>query len=663
MKELKRIAPETFADGKVNWETLKEALGVYTEDESGEIEHFGLFWPGKKEARKIASIPSQGTLVPIYGEGLKADSTPDTDGVNDSQNIFIEGENLEVLKILQKSYAGRIKMIYIDPPYNTGNDFVYDDNFIEPLQEYLRRTGQIDEEGKPLSTNKKADGRFHSKWLSMMYPRLRLARTLLQEDGVVLIHIDENEVFHLVTLMNEIFGEENNIGTITWDKKNPKGDARGIAYQNESIICYIKNKEELVEKSTIQRPKKNAEKILKKADDFFKLKGKRSLPLEIKSLIKKYGLNQDDFKDFSLVYNLDLLNEEFSNWIRNQDFSGGEIAYSKIDELGNVYRTVSMAWPNKKKAPDEYFIPLLHPKTKKACPLPERGWRYPPQTMLKLLENNEIIFGKDHTTQPTRKYLLKDNMNENIPSIISFGGSDDDLFSKWGIPFDNPKPFKFCSELIKYFTQPGDIVLDFFAGSGTVGHSIYELGLLEKSRKFILIQMPEIIEEKSLAYKFGFRKITEITQKRLKCSSDSYTWEANRDLGFNKFCLCESNMQNISVFKGSNQSELEMHFESSIGGLNPKWSRNGLLTEILLNEGFPLISEKETLKHFKKNELCKLSNSFTKQTMILCLDNSLFDDTIKKLSLEENQYFVCLDEAITDQAKLRLSDKGLIKTI
>jgi len=199
IKQLKEIAPEAFADNQVNWEVLKEALGEYLEEDEQDIEHFGLFWPGKREARRMASIPSKGTLVPCPGEGIDEENT---------RNIFIEGENLEVLKILQKSYADRIKMIYIDPPYNTGNDFVYDDDFTEPIEEYRRRTGQIDEEGKPLTTNKKADGRFHSKWLSMMYPRLRLAKNLLSDDGVIFVSIDDNEVHNLRMIMNEVFGEK-----------------------------------------------------------------------------------------------------------------------------------------------------------------------------------------------------------------------------------------------------------------------------------------------------------------------------------------------------------------------------------------------------------------------------------------------------------------------
>ena len=212
IEKLKQLAPECFEDGKINFETLKQNLGEWSEEEDESIEHFGLLWPGKKQARRAATLPPEGTLEPVFGDGLKPDGTSDEDGKNPSKNIFIEGENLEVLKLLQKSYADKIKMIYIDPPYNTGNDFVYDDDFTEPLQEYLRRTGQIDEEGKSLTTNKRSDGRFHSKWLSMMYPRLRLARNLLKEDGVIFVSIDDNEVHNLRVIMNEIFGEENGVG-------------------------------------------------------------------------------------------------------------------------------------------------------------------------------------------------------------------------------------------------------------------------------------------------------------------------------------------------------------------------------------------------------------------------------------------------------------------
>lgn len=239
IKQLKQLAPECFEDGKINFETLRQNLGDWAQDEEDkDLEHFGLFWPGKRDARRIAALPPQGTLEPKYGEGLKADGTPDSDGVNDSKNIFIEGENLEVLKILQKSYAGKIKMIYIDPPYNTGKDFIYDDNFTEPVQEYLRRTGQTDEEGKPLTTNKLSDGRFHSKWLSMMYPRIKLAHRLLKSEGVMFISIGDNEFNHLKSLLDETFGPENFIATFIWNTDGHTDNQLEVKVNHEYILCY-----------------------------------------------------------------------------------------------------------------------------------------------------------------------------------------------------------------------------------------------------------------------------------------------------------------------------------------------------------------------------------------------------------------------------------------
>lgn len=240
---LKTIAPEAFADGKINWATLKDALGGELEENEADAEHFGLFWPGKREARKMAGKPSAGTLVPA--EGVDEEKTG---------NIFIEGENLEVLKLLRKSYAGRVKMIYIDPPYNTGNDFVYDDDFTEPLQDYLKRTGQIDGEGRPLTTNKKADGRYHSKWLSMMYPRLRLARELLRDDGVIFVSIDDNEIHHRRILMNEVFGEENRIATIVWQKRYSRENREAIGDVHEYLVCFEKASNTFRENRKLIRP-------------------------------------------------------------------------------------------------------------------------------------------------------------------------------------------------------------------------------------------------------------------------------------------------------------------------------------------------------------------------------------------------------------------------
>jgi len=231
LAQLRAVVPEAFADGKINWETLRAALGEHLEDDEGDAEHFGLFWPGKRAARRLASQPSRGTLVPQPGLGVNEATT---------RNLFIEGDNLEVLKLLLKSYAGQVKLIYIDPPYNTGNDFIYSDDFTEPLEAYLRRTRQVDEGGQPLTTNPKASGRFHSNWLNMMYPRLLLARQFLSQDGVIFVSIDDNEIHNLRQIMNEVFGEENFIGALVW-KSRHNVDSRnksGYSKDHEYVLAF-----------------------------------------------------------------------------------------------------------------------------------------------------------------------------------------------------------------------------------------------------------------------------------------------------------------------------------------------------------------------------------------------------------------------------------------
>ncbi len=232
LEQLKQLIPEVIADSKINWETLKEVLGEHLEEEG--VEHFGLNWPGKRQARRLASMPGKGTLVPVPGEGIDEETT---------SNIFIEGDNLEVLKILQKSYAGRVKLIYIDPPYNTGNDFIYKDDYREFLEDYLKKTSQMDNEGNMLTSNPKSSGRFHSNWLNMMYPRLLLSRSLLREDGALWISIDDGEFQHLKLVCNELFGEENFIATFVWEKRTTRENRRVFSFNHDYILCYAKDKD------------------------------------------------------------------------------------------------------------------------------------------------------------------------------------------------------------------------------------------------------------------------------------------------------------------------------------------------------------------------------------------------------------------------------------
>ena len=366
---------------------------------------------------------------------------------------MIEGDNLEVLKLLQKSYAGKVKLIFIDPPYNTDGDFIYPDRYTEGLNSYLHYTGQkVDGQWAVSESARETRGRKHSNWLSMMLPRIKLSRALLSNEGFLLIHIDEHEIANAINLISEIYGEENFLGPIVWDKRNPKGDATKIAVQHEYILVFAKRADVVKEMHPIKRKKGNVEKMLSRAAQYFNKIGQGVAPEDIIKMANKYGL-EIDVKRFEKKYSLEDVIVDYQAWLAKQDVSGGEAAYKYIDENGDIFRTVSMAWPNKKKAPDEYFIPLIHLATGQPCPVPDRGWRNPPRTMQRLLAEGKIVFGKDHAKQPERKYLLKENLEENVPSVLRYGGSDDTRLSKLGIPFDNPKPLVFAKQLISIFAR------------------------------------------------------------------------------------------------------------------------------------------------------------------------------------------------------------------
>ena len=642
LRQLQQVVPEAFADGKINWETLREVLGNYLEDEEACEEHFGLFWPGKRQARRLAALPPKGTLAPAPGEGVNEDQT---------HHLFIEGENLEVLKLLQKSYAGRVKMIYIDPPYNTGKDFIYPDDYSEPLEAYLKRTGQMDEEGRRLTTNTRASGRFHSNWLNMMYPRLLLARQLLQDDGVIVVHIDEHEFHNLIQIMNEIFGEENALGAIVWDKRNPKGDAKGVAYQHEYIVLFAKQKEKIAEKGGLKRPKENAEKILAMA----------------RKLVREYGEVNDEVR------------QKFKEWLKKQNFSGGEKAYNLIDESGEVYQSVSMAWPNKKKAPKEYFYPLIHPVTGKPCPVPERGWRNPPDTMQVLLKKGVIIFGPDETTQPRRKYLLKDNMFENVPSLLYYGGSDDAFFKQIGLQFDNPKPLYVSKKLVEAITcsDKSAIIMDFFAGSCTAAHAVLQQNREDGGkRQFIMVQLPEPTPPDSEARKAGFVTIAEIGKERIRRviakmqaeREGQMDFNPDEDLGFKVFKLRRSHFKEWQPVEPTTPQVLDDLFSQHTSPLVEGWGPQALLTEILLLEGFPLGSAIVSLDEtFPGNTVWRVHHPDVSHELFVCLDETLAEDTVERLKagdlLRAEDIFICLDAALTDEAKVVLDDRLRLKVI
>ena len=621
---MKALFPDAFTEGKVDFEVLKQLLGGAVDDAR---EKYGLTWHGKRQARRLALTPSMGTLRPCPEESFDWDTT---------RNLMIEGDNLEVLKLLLRSYAGKVKMIYIDPPYNTGKDFVYPDDYHDGLRSYLKLTGQVDGENRRLSSNMETSGRFHTDWLNMIYPRIKVARNLLRQDGVLLCHMDEHEQSNLEKILEEVFGSENFLGTIVWDKRNPKGDATGVAYQHEILLLVAKDKGLFLSRTTLVREKKNATSILSKAKQLFSRLGQKYLPDELDSCARQFNFPTNYFKDYELDVDLDSINREFASWIRSQDFSGGELAYNRIDENGDVFRLVSMAWPNKKKAPDEYFIPLKHPVTGLDCPVPMRGWRNPPATMQRLAEAGDIVFGKDHTIQPQRKYMLKLNLHENFPSVVKYGGSDDAVLRSIGIPFDTVKPVEFGRQFIAAISSQDDIVIDFFAGSGTTAHAVMMQNAVDGgNRRYILVQLPVPLDsiDKSQKASADFcdeigkpRNVAELTKERLrraakKIRSDNPAYSG--DLGFRVFKLDTSNVRAWDPTPDDLDKALLEHVDQ----IKPDRSEQDILHEILLKLGFDLCVPIETRRIAGKPVRVVGAGA-----LIVCLDTTIGHNELEPLT-------------------------------
>ena len=580
---------------------------------SGKEERYQFTWPDKKKAVMLANDPIAATLRPCREESVDFDNT---------ENLYIEGDNLDVLKLLRETYLNKVKMIYIDPPYNTGNDFIYEDDFSQGREEYLPNSGQFDEEGNKLVKNAESNGRFHTDWLNMIYPRLRVARDLLTDDGIIAINMDENEITNLQKICIEIFGELNDLGTIVWDKRNPKGDARGVSYQHEYISLFAKNKQGLLDNCKMLRPKKNAEMMIKKAEQLF--------------------------KKVSEKYSLEDANKDFQSWMSSQkDLSGGEKAYNRIDNNGELYQAVSMAWPNNKKAADDYFIPLIHPVTKKECPVPAKGWRNPSLTMKDLQNAGLIVYGVDETTQPRRKYLLKENMFENISSLLYYGGSDTELLSCLDIPFDTPKVVSIVKDHIRSFTSDKDIILDFFSGSATTAHAVMQLNAEDCSnRKFIMVQIPEVCDEKSEAYKAGYKNICEIGKERIrragsKIKEESGLTAQNLDTGFRVLKLDSSNMKEV-YYTPEEYAQLGFSLNGLMDNIKPDRSGEDLLFQVMLELGIPL-----SAKIVQEGKIFYINDNY----LIACFDKA---DTavITEIARKQPYYAVFRDSSFLNDSDL-----------
>src|SRR5690606_20446961 len=452
LNALRQILPEAFSEGKIDWEKLKATLG---ENINFANERYVLNWAGKSDAFKVLQMPTTKTLIPAKEESVNFDET---------ENIFIEGENLEVLKVLQKSYFGKVKMIYIDPPYNTGNDsFIYPDKFSESKADYEKRVGDKDEEGYMtkdgmFKKNSKENGQYHSNWLNMMMPRLYLAKNLLRQDGVIFVSIDDNEVHNLRLLMNEIFGEENFVANIIWQKKYaPQNDAKWFTDNHDHILLYAKSKID------------------------FDL-----IPLPRTEKQNKYYVNDD--------------NDGKGLW--------------RTDNILVKSYTANRVFP------------ITNPNTKEDFYPPKgRCWRYAKDTIDKMLSENRLYFGKDGKGAPQVKRYLNEVKQGVTPLTIwlrdEVGDNQEgknELNDLFDIPtFDTPKVVRLIKRMLQLSTKDNDIVLDFFTGSGTTAHAVMALNAEDGgNRKCISVQLPEECDEKSEAYKAGYKTIADIAKERIR---------------------------------------------------------------------------------------------------------------------------------------------------
>ncbi|MDK2082904.1 site-specific DNA-methyltransferase [Aliarcobacter butzleri] len=563
IEKLKEIFPEVFSEGKIDFSKLEEELGSFKENEN---ERYNFTWNGKSEAKKIALTPSTGTLRPCKEESKDWDKT---------QNLYIEGDNLEVLKLLQKSYHKKVKMIYIDPPYNTGKDFVYKDNFRDNIKNYLEITGQVDSDGNKLSTNSETSGRYHSDWLNMMYPRLKLARNLLKDDGVIFISIDDNEVANLRKLCDEIFGEDNFVGEIIRKTKSMTGDeGTGFNLQHENLIIYSKNKSKLI-------------------------------------------LNGEE-KVFDNYKNPD--NDPKGDWTSGDPSakSGSESTYFEIiNPLTNKsdFPPKGRFWAFSKKSLAEY-IQNGKIKFKDEYKGSERGF------IFKRYKNElQSLFNPVNSLYSIENDYMNQVGTKEIKSIF-----EDEYF-------DNPKPILFIQKIVQYSVDKDDIILDFFSGSATTAHAVMKLNSEDDgNRKFICVQLPEITDEKSESFKAGYKNICEIGKERIRRAGEKVKTESGKtelDIGFKVLKLDSSNIKSWD----SDFENLETNLLDSVENIKSDRNEEDLLYEILLKYGLDL-----TLPIEELNINGKKIFSIGFGSLVCCLDNDIDTNIVEKIAELKKQF-------------------------
>lgn len=608
--------PEAAAEDKIDFDQLKRVLGEWVEPDR---ERFGLNWPGKAACMKVIQAPSVGTLKPCPEESVDWDTT---------ENLFIEGDNLEVLKLLQKAYFGKVKMIYIDPPYNTGKEFIYPDKYAETLDTYLEYTGQKDSEGRKFSTNTDTSGRFHSRWLNMMYSRMYLAKNLLRDDGVVFVSINDIEAANLRRMLDEIFGEENFVSQIVW-QRSKRGDAKQIANIHEYVLCYARNSEASLRDGFWRKPKEGVSEVL----------------AHYQELRSKYRNDHAEVR------------REMMDWYRglpNGDPRKSHKHYNWSDDRG-LYFAADFAGPDdgRKNRPRH---DIFHPVTGRSCKKPSTGWRWDEEKTKWALnqEPPRIHFGEDENTIPTRKTYLHEIDSEPFSSVFYADGRSatlevESIVGK-GI-YQFPKNKEVIAELINLICRDGDLVLDFFAGSGTTGHSCYLLAEeAGKNVKFVLVQLPEVCEPDSPAFAAGYKNIADVAKARLKgAASTASDGGSDKDRGFRVFSLAPSCFR---LWNGETSSlddkDLIERIASHGDHLEPEATAEDILFELLLKDGFPLTVPLERLEVAAKEVF-----SIGAGALLICLDKELTQELMDALAEMEPARVICLDAGFKGNDQLK----------
>ena len=617
-EELLRLFPEVHTEsGGVNFDALRLALGDSVEVG---LESFGMSWPGKAECAKTIQRQSVATLLPVEEESVNWDTT---------QNVIIEGDNLEVLKVLQKAYLGKVKMIYIDPPYNTGNDFIYPDNYTESLKTYLQYTGQVDDEGRKFSTSTESSGRFHSKWMNMMYPRLSLARDLLREDGVVFVSIDDHELPHLLKLMDEIFGSEDRLGTITV-VSNWKGrsDAHGIASANDYLVSYAKASFESLGMEVSEEIRSTYKFFDEGKKQLFRL-----LPL------RKSGTNSRREDRPNMYYPLFVDPE--TRQVATSKFHGSIEVLPKFPDG----RDGRWRWGKETAEQKSDFL--------QGVSIAGRGWDVHARDYLGDEGEERRTAVKSVWMDPkfssdAGTYQVKELLGPNV--------------------FDFPKPVGLIEQMLSMSTSQDDLILDFFAGSGTTAHGVMSQNNKDGGkRRFVLVQLPEPTIEGTAAFNKGLKSIAEITRLRVAQAAKSIQKEGTEnllsesgvvgDFGFRSFKLSKSNFEvwDTNAIKGD-QSKLEQQLFEQVEHVLPDRTSQDILFELMLKSRYELTTPIEQIE-VEKCEVWKVAGG----EMVAIIDSGLTVEVIREIATWKPASVVILDRCFDADDSLKSNARKIFE--